>query len=67
MVCEQLFLRINPSRIWYLKFILEGYDGLASLSTVERDSGIVLLRFPGSNKKNLFILLGSLAAELRPL
>jgi len=65
MECEQLFLRISPSRIWYLKYILEGYDGLATLSTVDKDKGLVLLRFHGSSHKTLITLLGGLAPALR--
>ena len=65
MECEQLFLRVSPSRIWYLKFILEGYDGLATLSTIEPNEGVVLLRFPGTSPKTLFTLLSSIASVLR--
>ena len=66
MLCEKLFLRISPSRIWYLKFILEGYDGLATLSTIDQEKGIVLLRFPESSQKILVALLERLAPALLP-
>jgi hypothetical protein len=65
MHCERLFLRISPTRIWYLKFILEGYDGLATLSTVNRDKGIVVLYYHHKAEKSLLGLLTSLATALR--
>jgi len=66
MHLERLFLRISPTRIWYLKFILEGYEGLATLSTINRDKGIVVLYYHQKEKKSLIGLLTSLAAALRP-
>ena len=58
---EQLFLRIRPSRIWYLKFILEGYDGIAVLSTKDRQTGLVLLRYHSALRNILMTLLAQLA------
>ena len=66
MPLAQLYLSINPSRIWYLKFILEGYDGVAVLSTVDPQQGIVLLRFSAEQRAILMALLADLAPTLRP-
>lgn len=65
MQSEKLFLRINPKRIWYLKFILEGYDGIAVLSTEDRQSGLVLLRFGPEERGSLISLLAHIAPLLR--
>lgn len=65
MESEQLFLRIKPSRIWYLKFILEGYDGIGVLSTVDRQTGLVLLRFCPEQRTALILLLAHLASQVR--
>ena len=54
---------INPERIYFLKFILEGYDGLAIQSTIDARSGIVEIRYPPEMKKDLQLLL----AELEPI
>jgi hypothetical protein len=41
-------LRVDRSEISYLRFILESYDGLATLSTLEAAAGKVELRIaPG--------------------
>ncbi len=64
MICKALYLRIAPCRIAYLRFILEGYDGLAILSTFDAGDGIVLVRYPRSSEKDVFVLLGDLAPQL---
>ena len=63
MECSCLQLVINPERICYLKFILEGYDGLAMQSTIDAKSGIVEIRYPPEVENDLQLLL----AELKPI
>ncbi|MDM8544217.1 DUF4911 domain-containing protein [Desulfococcaceae bacterium HSG9] len=42
------YYRINRREICFLKFILEGYEGLALLTTVDPEKGIVVLKIaPG--------------------
>jgi len=42
------FLRVDRREIYYLKFILEAYDGIATLTTIDAHQGIVMLRIaPG--------------------
>jgi hypothetical protein len=62
--CSSIQLRISPDRIHYLKFILEGYDGLAILSTLSSRQGIVEVRFPPEAKKELAVLLSKINAEI---
>jgi len=64
MNCKNLYLRISSSRIAYLRFVLEGYDGLAILSTFDAGDGIVLVRYPHSSEKDVLALLGDLAPQL---
>jgi len=58
------YLRINPSRIYYLKNILEGYDNMALLTTINRKTGLILIRYIPSFQVDLFELLASLAQFL---
>ena len=51
--CSLLRLEITPERIHFLKFILEGYDGLAFISTVASRPGIVEIRYPPESKNDL--------------
>lgn len=57
-------LQISPDRIHYLKFILEGYDGLAILSTVNARQGIVEVRCSPEAEKDLAVLLAEINEEI---
>ena len=43
--CKRLF-RVDSHQVSLLKFLLEAYDGLASLSTLDPKQGIVVFRIP---------------------
>ncbi len=62
-VLERLYLRIRPEQIGFFRFILEGYDGLAILSTMDAATGRVRLLFPASRGAELRDLLNALARE----
>ncbi len=66
MVLQPLYLRINPARYHYLKFILEAYDGLCLLSTVPGSKGCVCIRYPQELTRTLYALLASLADSIKP-
>ena len=59
-----LYLRIAPAKFHFLKFIIEAYDNIAILSSVDNHEGIVVLRYSEGYKKELFALLGSIAPKL---
>lgn len=41
-------LRVNRREICFIKFILEAYDGIATMTTIDAHQGIVMLRIaPG--------------------
>ncbi|MCB2183970.1 MAG: DUF4911 domain-containing protein [Desulfobulbaceae bacterium] len=63
---SSLYLRINPRQIHFLKFLLEGYDGLAILSTVDASKGLVVVRFPTEVASFLFELLTDIAESIAP-
>ena len=45
-------IRVDRREICFLKFILEAYDGIAAMTTVDARLGIVLLRIaPGCEKE----------------
>ena len=44
-------IRVDRREIGFLKFILEAYDGIATMTTIDARQGIVLLRIaPGCEK-----------------
>ena len=57
---DEVFLRIVPGKFHFLKFILEGYDNLAILSSFQSSEGIVVIRYPPELAQDIFDLLGSL-------
>lgn len=59
-----LFLRISPDRFHFLKFILEGYDNLGLLSSVDSKAGVVVVRYSSGHSEELFALLSSIASQL---
>ena len=64
MHSESLYLKIAPARIGLLRFLLEGYDGLAMLSTLDSKSGLVRLLFPGPRYLEVMAFLCAVASDL---
>ena len=62
--CSRLELKISPERIHFLKFILEGYDGMAVLTTVDAVKGLVLLRFPAEVENDIKDLLSKIKPQI---
>ena len=62
--CSRLELEISPERIHFLKFILEGYDGMAVLTTVDAVKGLVLLRFPAEVENDIEDLLSKIKPQI---
>jgi hypothetical protein len=63
-LCE-LFLRISPDKFHFIKFILEGYDNLALISSVSGEKGVIRLRYPEENLREVLQLLSSIAPEIK--
>jgi hypothetical protein len=61
---DLLFYRVDPYEIHYLKFILEAYEGLATLTTLNSKTGLIQLAVPPGRKDSLESLLEALGREL---
>jgi len=61
---QEIYLRISPDKFHILKFILEGYDNLAILSSHDMKKGVVRIRYIADSSSELFELLASLAPKL---
>lgn len=59
------YYRIAPQRFHYLKFILEGYDNLAVLSSVSNQSGVIRLKCMADSLPELLQLLTDIAPEIK--
>ena len=62
--CSLLRLKISPERIHFLKFILEGYDGMALLSTKDPEQGLIEVRYPAEIECDLIELLESIELQV---
>ena len=60
-----VYFRIAPQRFHYLKFILEGYDNLAVISSVAGHPGIVRLKCAEESLAELFTVLSDCAPTLK--
>ena len=58
------YFRVNRHDLVYLKFILEAYEGLAVLSTVERAGAIVRVGYPHFSAADVDALLRALSGEI---
>ncbi len=61
---NELVLRIAPDKFHFLKFILEGYDNMAILSSLNSREGLVVVRYPETSTKELFGVLADISQEL---
>jgi hypothetical protein len=58
-------IRIDPEQIYFLKFILEGYDNLTIMSTVDRIEGVMELKYPLELEQDVKGVLQSMAQRLK--
>ncbi len=56
---------MNRRKIGFFRFILEGYDNLAILRTLDAAHGLVALDVPPGRRAEAAVLLDALAEELR--
>jgi len=54
---RRFLFRMNPSRVYFLRFVLEGYDNLFVLSTIDRKEGLVEIQYVKSAEDDLCSVL----------
>lgn len=59
------YFRVDRRDLVYLKFILEAYEGLSTMSTADRAEGIVRISSPAWAADDIRELLFFLAGEIR--
>jgi hypothetical protein len=57
-------LRIDRREICFVKFILEAYDGIATMTTIDPFQGIVLLRIAPGREKEVEVVLQDLGKDI---
>ena len=61
---RKVVLRMDPAQVYFLKFILEGYDNLFMLSTVDKKQGVMLLQAAEGTADELDRILDSLRERI---
>lgn len=67
--CTPRHFIMNPSKIHILRFLVEAYEGIAVVSTVDREMGLVKISIAPNCEEDVMIILQaeSQALELRPV
>ncbi len=60
------FLLIRPEKISWIRFVFEGYDGLAIVSTVSANQGLVRIQTLDCRFMETVRLVAALADDLTP-
>lgn len=58
------YFRVERHDLAYLKFIVESYEGLAILSTADRETGTVVVSYPSYFAEDMDLLLKALGTEI---
>jgi len=61
---EILYLKIEKEKIGFFKFLLEGYDGLCTQTTVDAGQGKIKLIVPESRSNELRAVINNLTRQL---
>lgn len=62
----ECYLLIRPEKIGWLRFIVEGYDGLAMASTLSAIQGLVRIQTLDCRFSETMLLIAALAVDLTP-
>ena len=64
MEITKKYYRVERKNIAFLKFIFEGYDGIAVITTVDRPKGIVMFRIPPGCENDVDVVLQDLGKKM---
>lgn len=59
------YYRVERRDIAFLRFIIEAYEGIAVLSTVDQHRGIVVLHVPSGCEESVSGLMAALSSNMR--
>ena len=60
---HRISLRVDRRDIFYIHYIMEGYDGLSTVSTLDQSMGLIQLTYPETCRGDLIDLIHALQAE----
>ena len=63
--CMRQYYRVDRREIHFLRFILEGYDGLAVMRTVDPETGVVVLYVAPGCENDVSAIIDDLKRDIR--
>ena len=63
MISSMISLKVDRNDIFYVRFILEGYDGLGNVSTNNPKEGRLIISCPAGNRDLIAEVLRALEEE----
>jgi hypothetical protein len=64
MKSTRRYYRVDRKKIYFLKFIFEAYDGIASITTIDPDLGVVSLSIPPGCESDVTMVLNELKKDI---
>ena len=64
MKTKRKYLRVDRREICFIKFIFEAYNGIATITTVDPDQGIVLLCIAPGCENDVEMILQDLKKDI---
>ena len=64
METKKLYYRVDRREISFLRFILEAYDGIAVLTTVDAQAGIVVIHVPAGCEADVNLIIEDLKQDI---
>ncbi len=62
---KKYYFYMDPREIYFFKFVLEGYDGLGVINTLDSDKGLIRVVVPECQSELFEKLVSALSGELR--
>jgi hypothetical protein len=60
---QAISLTVDRKDIFYVNYVVQGYDGLGTVSTKDPLQGLLVIHYPGCCKTLLLDLIGALQIE----
>ena len=64
MVSQKKYYRVNRREISFIKFIIEAYEGIAVLTTIDPELGIIVLLVPSGCDEDVDMVINDLKRQI---
>ncbi len=64
MISQKKYYRVNRREISFIKFIIEAYEGIAILTTIDPELGIIVLLVPSGCDEDVDMVINNLKQQI---